>query len=65
MNPSKSQMYLLYWSRETYPNIAEEYIDIENYHNEVPSGILFCSIVDQNKGYIHTQEKLKLKPKVV
>lgn len=55
---------MLYGSGETFPDIAEKYINIGNDHHEAPSGILFSSIVDQNKGYIHTQTKLKLKPKV-
>lgn len=65
MNPSKSSMYSWYRQGETFPNIAEKYIDIGNYHDETPSGIIFCSTVDQNKGYIHTQKKVKLNPKVV
>jgi len=55
----------LYGSGETFPNIAEKYKDIGNCHDEAPPGVLCHSVVDQNKNYIHTQKKLKLKLKVV
>lgn len=48
-----------------FPNIAEKYRDIGNYHDEAPYGILFCSTPDENKDFIHTEKKLHLKPKVV
>lgn len=61
----KNIKVFILWIRIPFPNTEGKGINIKKYHDESLSGIFFCFIVVQDKGYIHTKNKLKLKPKVV